>query len=228
MGSTDDLTTAARIRDAAVRLVARSGWERVTLRQIAGEADVPVGLVHYHFGSKDGLRTACDDWVMQRVGEEKDLVLGRGPMPDLQNYAATRPEIRPLNDYIAMCLRNGGRVAQHVFDGMVDTTVELLAEGAEAGALRRYDDPRSAAILLVALGCGATLLGDHVARLFGGDDLLAPDVYRRYARTMIELFTHPMLVDERWLDALDAPPASGTDSPPAASEPHDPTEKDSR
>lgn len=228
MGSNDDLTTAARIRDAAVRLVGQSGWERVTLRQIAAEADIPVGLVHYHFGSKDGLRTACDDWVMLRVAEEKDLVMGRGPLPDLMSYAEARPDLRPLNDYIAVCLRSGGRVAQHVFDGMVDTTVEMLSAGAAAGMLREYDDPRCAAVVLVALGCGATLLGDHVARQFGGDDLVAPDVYRRYARTMIEIFTYPMLADERWLDAVDAPAPPDTDPSTAAPAPRDPTDKEPR
>ncbi|WP_051208357.1 TetR family transcriptional regulator [Propionicicella superfundia] len=212
MSSTDDLTTAARIRDAAVALVSRTGWERVTLRRIAAEADVPVGLVSYHFGSKDGLRRACDDWVMQRIGEEKDLVMGSGPLPDMRSYLTERPELGPLHDYIAMCLRHGGRVAQHVFDGMVDTTVDMLRDGAEAGTLRRYDDDYSIAVVLVALGAGAGLLGEHVARLFGGgDDVLAPDTYPRYARATIEIFTHPLLADARWLDAMNAMTPPGSD-----------------
>jgi AcrR family transcriptional regulator len=60
-----DLTARARIRQAALRLFAQHGSHATSTRAIAAEAGVSVGLVIHHFGSKEGLRTAVEDEVLQ-------------------------------------------------------------------------------------------------------------------------------------------------------------------
>lgn len=50
--------TRDRILDAAEMLFAEDGLHAVSIRQIAAAADVPFGLVRYHFESKDGLYRA--------------------------------------------------------------------------------------------------------------------------------------------------------------------------
>jgi TetR/AcrR family transcriptional regulator len=47
--------TRAAIKDAAGRLFAEFGFERTTIEQIAEAADVSVGSVYVHFGSKERL-----------------------------------------------------------------------------------------------------------------------------------------------------------------------------
>ena len=65
MGSVpDDRTARAVIRDEALRLFAGRGPDAVTVRQIAAAAGVSPGLVIHHFGSKDGLREAVDQYVL--------------------------------------------------------------------------------------------------------------------------------------------------------------------
>jgi AcrR family transcriptional regulator len=61
--STEDLTARARIRDAAIRLFTERGMEKTSILDIAKEAGVSGGLIRHHFGSKDGLREACDTYV---------------------------------------------------------------------------------------------------------------------------------------------------------------------
>jgi AcrR family transcriptional regulator len=51
-GGTD---ARAQILDVARRRFRTDGYERVTLRSIAAEANVDVALIGYHFGSKKGL-----------------------------------------------------------------------------------------------------------------------------------------------------------------------------
>ena len=213
VSSSDDRTAPARIRDAAVALVGKSGWDRTTSRQIAAEARVPVGLVNYHFGSKDGLRQACDDWVIERLAEDKGLVLGAGPLPRIDTYLDDHPELRPITEYIGQCMRTGGPVAENFFERMVEMTQQMMELAADAGTFRRYDDPYAAAVILVAYGAGASLFGGTIARLLGGTNLLDTDTYNRYVRTTVELYTHPLITDERYLDALGTP-----DVPPANAE----------
>ncbi|RAC10263.1 TetR/AcrR family transcriptional regulator, partial [Burkholderia multivorans] len=63
--------TAQRILVAAVREFAAHGFAKTTVRAIAAAAGVSPGLVIHHFGSKEGLRTACDDHVFALITEKK-------------------------------------------------------------------------------------------------------------------------------------------------------------
>lgn len=60
-----DLTARARIRNAALDLYAAEGEDRVPMRAVAAAAGVTVGLVQHHFGTKDGLREAVDELVVE-------------------------------------------------------------------------------------------------------------------------------------------------------------------
>ncbi|MVU81682.1 TetR family transcriptional regulator [Nocardia sp. ET3-3] len=61
----DDLTAKARIRNAAMDLFAQYGESRVSLRAVAAEAGVTLGLVQHHFKTKAGLRDAVDQLVSE-------------------------------------------------------------------------------------------------------------------------------------------------------------------
>ncbi len=55
MEATEVAGSRAKILDAAEILFSRNGFDGTTTRQIAREADVPLGLMTYHFGTKDHL-----------------------------------------------------------------------------------------------------------------------------------------------------------------------------
>lgn len=57
-GSDGGASARERILDEAQRVFAGFGYDGASLRQIAEAAGVPVALVSYHFGSKDGLYRA--------------------------------------------------------------------------------------------------------------------------------------------------------------------------
>lgn len=54
--------TEAAILDAARALFAEAGYERATIRAVAGAAGVDPALVMQHFGSKEGLFAAAATW----------------------------------------------------------------------------------------------------------------------------------------------------------------------
>ena len=60
----EDRTAIARIRDAAIDQFGQKGFA-VGLRTIADAAGVSAALVIHHFGSKDGLRKVCDDYITE-------------------------------------------------------------------------------------------------------------------------------------------------------------------
>jgi AcrR family transcriptional regulator len=62
--SASDLTARAKIRNAALDLYAEHGEDRVSMRMIAAHAGVTVGLVQHHFKTKDGLRDAVEQLVV--------------------------------------------------------------------------------------------------------------------------------------------------------------------
>jgi TetR/AcrR family transcriptional regulator len=61
--------TRAALLEAASRLFARHGTGEVSLRRVAQEAGVTPAMVHYYFGSKDGLYDALLEVSFGRVVE---------------------------------------------------------------------------------------------------------------------------------------------------------------
>src|SRR5699024_4688612 len=61
--------TAERIRDAAISEFPADGVANTALRNVAAAAEVSAGLVIHHYGSKDGLRPACDDHAFDSITE---------------------------------------------------------------------------------------------------------------------------------------------------------------
>ncbi|MGA2867260.1 MAG: TetR/AcrR family transcriptional regulator [Verrucomicrobiota bacterium] len=63
--------TRERILDAAERLFAKRGLERVSTREITKAAQANVGAINYYFGSKEGLVFAVFDRRLTPITEER-------------------------------------------------------------------------------------------------------------------------------------------------------------
>ncbi|MFD7003893.1 TetR/AcrR family transcriptional regulator [Streptomyces mirabilis] len=69
-----ELTARARRREAALELFAEHGFAAPSTRSVAAAADLSPALVTRHCGSKQGLRAAVDEYVLDRIGEQlRDL-----------------------------------------------------------------------------------------------------------------------------------------------------------
>ncbi|WP_405956552.1 TetR/AcrR family transcriptional regulator [Streptomyces phaeochromogenes] len=84
-----DLTGRARLREAALELFAERGFEATSTRAVAAAAGLSPALVTRHFGSKQGLREAVDEHVLDRIAEQlKDVDPGKGLMVSLGEVSA--------------------------------------------------------------------------------------------------------------------------------------------
>jgi AcrR family transcriptional regulator len=191
--SASDLHAQARIREAAIEVFGREGFDRATVRAIAARAGVSAALVLHHYGSKDGLRQACDDAVMQFVRSEKMRLITGGPQPQLADYLREHPEISPITAYIASALRHDGPIAQAIFDRMCEITGELIEAGVRSGTMRDLPDREAVSALLVAYAAGEVLFGEHIARRLGGATIVDPDVSPRYQASSTAIFTDGLL-----------------------------------
>jgi AcrR family transcriptional regulator len=68
--------TKEKILNAAERLFARNGLERVSMRDITQAASVNLAAINYHFGSKDGLIEAVFDRRLTPLNEQRLAALG--------------------------------------------------------------------------------------------------------------------------------------------------------
>lgn len=75
--------TRLKILDQAEQLIADNGLEGTSVRSIALAAGVPVALVNYHFGGKDGLYRAIFERHAPRIIDQREAGL---------DLAATEPD----------------------------------------------------------------------------------------------------------------------------------------
>ncbi|RXR27075.1 TetR family transcriptional regulator [Oerskovia turbata] len=202
-----DLTARARIRDAALLRFASEGF-RVPVRTIAADAGVSPGLVIHHFGSKEGLRRACDEHVLVVIRENKRNVLGdehgsrSGPV-DVLTQLASIEEFGPVLGYVLRSLQEGGDLARSFVESMIDDAVAYIADGVATGTIKPSLDERARARYLVTQSLGTVLLDLtlHPPTDPGDTGSVIRGYVDRHGLPSIELFTGGFLTDRRFLDA---------------------------
>ncbi|MGW4589693.1 TetR/AcrR family transcriptional regulator [Amycolatopsis thermoflava] len=200
MGSTEDLTTRARIRDAALARFGAEGVDRANLRAIAADAGVSPGLVIHHFGSKEGLRRACDEHVMAAIrGPDDDTAAWQDPA----NLAGLLEAAAPARRYLARAFVDNSAEVAALYDEIVEVTQAWLERGAREGWVRENTDPRTRAALYVTWLLAPLILEEHLTRVLGTSDLHDTDTTLRYAGTAVEMLTHGVFTDERAVRAWD-------------------------
>jgi AcrR family transcriptional regulator len=183
----EDLTARARIRDAALEQFATHGVKGATIRGIAAAAGVSTGLVRHHFGSKDGLRRACDEAVLdlfRRRLVRASIVGGLTPDFLATVYGAGAPMLR----YLSRAAVEGSQGAAELLDEMASGNEEFLTatwpERFPAGS----QAARDAAAVMSAMNGGTIVLHEHLARQMGldpWDDIGSP----RIGMAMFNVYT---------------------------------------
>ena len=198
--SSDDLTTRARIRDAAIVLFGRDGFAGTSVRSVAREAGVSAGLVIHHFGSKDGLRSECDRYIVEEFLGRKNELASAAPAAAMQRWLSDIPRFRPAIDYLARVLTDNTPAADELFDALLEGTSTMIEDQVAAGIMRPPIDSRATATYVTAYGVVPLLLKRQLAQAFGADDL-TEEVIRRSTLPILDLYTHGLYSDDRFLVA---------------------------
>ncbi|ANW68011.1 TetR family transcriptional regulator [Mycobacterium sp. djl-10] len=196
-----DLTTAARIRDAAIAQFGEHGFG-VGVRAIAKVAGVSPSLVIHHFGSKEGLQSACDDYIAELVRSSKSQSLQTHDPAAWFAALAEIEDFAPAMSYLVRSMQSGSELAKGLWRTMIANTEAYLADGVAAGTIRESPDPKARARFLGIMGGGGFLL--YLQLHEHPDDMRR--VLHDYANDMVlpalEVYTHGLLTDSAMYDAF--------------------------
>lgn len=177
-----DRTTVARIRDAALTEFATRGVAGATLKSVAATAGVSAQLVVHHFGSKEGLATACDDYVLTMFREHNTSLLGSGAsFAPAQSLEASW--LGPAMGYLAARLADDSPAVTQLVDEALEDAMAYLDKGVDSGLVHPSDHPRERAAIVLLWNLGALVLHRHAKRLTGVD-LVRSDPHQRLTWTL--------------------------------------------
>src|SRR5688572_18400767 len=154
----------AQIVEAATRLVARQGFAKTVVRDIAGEANISVGLVYEYVRSKeDILFLIYEHWSKVWCdGLEKALTQSQDPLArieDAVNFLVKTSD--KYADVTHLHYREGGNLsddgrelAKRTERQMLDQLLGPINEAVAAGMLRPDTDTLVVATSLILLGHG--------------------------------------------------------------------------
>lgn len=113
----DDLTAKARIRNTALDLFSRYGEDAVSLRAIAAEAGVTLGLVQHHFKTKAGLRDAVDQLVVDYFSST---------LADVETHSSATEIVAARDEAVRQMLRDNPQVVNYVRRAILDPSHQRL------------------------------------------------------------------------------------------------------
>lgn len=196
-----NLTAAARIRDAAIEQFGEHGFG-VGLRAIAETAGVSAALVIHHFGSKENLRKACEEYIAEEIRNTKSEALQSNDPATWFAQLAEIEDYAPLMAFLVRSMQAGGDLANMLWRRMIDNAEEYMEEGVRAGTIKPSRDPQARAKYLAITGGGGFLL--YLQMHDTPTDVRA--VLRDYSRDMIlpalEVYTDGLLTDRTMYDAF--------------------------
>ncbi|MCE5255089.1 MAG: TetR/AcrR family transcriptional regulator [Actinomycetia bacterium] len=117
--------TAQRLLEAAQRLLARSGFNALSLEKVAREAGVNKPLIFYYFGNKAGLLRALMDSVLQKDLETLRLMYAALPEGEARIHAVVEYSRKAAAD----------RATNQVF---FDTAVNMLRHTRDRARLAEW------------------------------------------------------------------------------------------
>ncbi len=216
----EERSTREQILRAATREFAEHGFRGASIRGIASAAGVSPGLVQHHFGTKDGLRDACDERVMALMKDTQFQFLQRGAQPLDEEMAARLVELQPVIDYLIMSLSSGSAVSAMWFQEITEYTHDALTSGRIGPALDPdTQDTWAIAATQAAMALGVTAFYRTIQDFLGEDEANA---MFRVGHARMFLTSERILGDEtrtRLEQALDQHAGSKTTGkPPPASD----------
>ena len=187
----EDLTAYARIRNAALALFAARGVAATTIRDVAHAAGVSPGLVQHHFGTKDGLRKAVDEFViadaMSTFTDLPEPLEERSAEFAARMGAVTRDHPAAVR-YLARAASEGSELGLQGFEEIVAFGVQEFRAMEEAGQLGPDLDLEWAVLQMLLFNLSTIMFEPAISHALG-QPIMSDEGRRRVNAAATRLFT---------------------------------------
>lgn len=186
----------ARLIKVAMRMFADKGYDGITVRDISAAADVSVGLINHHFGSKEGLREAVDKYFIEQF--EEVLFEQRPAAASEEEGLAQTVEFtenwidRHIEDwdltkaYMRRALLEGSDWGAGLFERFYNVARTAIDRMDASGNIRADVDRLWLPLLMMYLELGTLLLEPYVDRVLGKSGF-DRELWRRRHKAYIDL-----------------------------------------
>jgi AcrR family transcriptional regulator len=197
----DELKKLERIRQAALKSFATKGASGTSLRSVAADAGVSLGLVQHHFETKAGLIKAVDDYVMgvvvEMVSRPVSAAYPKGSIADMGNRITNLLIEQPdVVDYFGRALIDGSPLGRTVWDTLAAFGTTRWNTRKESGEARDDIDVTWAALNSLVLALGTLILRGHIERQIPGA-FSTPEQLDRWQESVNTLLRHGLFPQPR-------------------------------
>lgn len=169
----DELRKLERIRQAALKSFATKGAAGTSLRSVAADAGVSLGLVQHHFDTKSGLIKAVDDYVMSVViavvAQPVSAPHAKDSIADMGSRVTTLLIEHPdVVDYFGRALIDGSQLGITIWDTLSAFGTARWTARKENGEARDDIDVTWASLNSLVLAVGTLIVRGHIERQIPG------------------------------------------------------------
>ena len=186
----EELKKLELIRRAALKSFATRGAAATSLRSVAADAGVSLGLVQHHFETKAGLIKAVDDYVMSVVIEVVAQPVSAPPrdsVADMGSRITTLLSEHPeVVDYYGRALVDGSPLGMTIFDTLSAFGTARWNQRKDNGELREDIDLTWATLNSLVLALGTLILRGHIERQLT-NAFSTPEQLRRWQDSVTSL-----------------------------------------
>ena len=159
--SPTDVPTRERILDAADRLLARYGFRKTTMDDLAGEAGIGKGTTYLHFSSKGEVALGAIDRMVARLIESLEAIAAESaPAADrlrrmlllrvMHRFDYAQPHSQSLDEVLAALRPALLERRERYFRDEASRIAQVMREGVREGRLRAADPNGAAHTLITA------------------------------------------------------------------------------
>jgi len=183
-----------RLLKTGLRMFAENGFDGTTVRDLAAAAGVSFGLIRKHFGSKDGLRDAVEEYVLTELQGfyARSLPADTGDFAQAAQSAVEFFEHdRDILLYLRFALMHPQKGTQNLIQRYFDMYRNIVDELVKNGRVNPNADLRWGAFMLMFMQLGPLIMEPFAEQLLGQsmyDGKLLDERQRAYINMLTEPF----------------------------------------
>jgi len=184
-----------RLIETSMQLFAEKGFGSVTVRDIAREAGVSIGLISHHFDSKEGLREAVDQYFIERTSkaiERDSKQLSETDFDGIEAYhrnwiSQYGDEWPIMASYLRRAIIDGSEWGEKLFTTYYQEVASTIARADAEQKVSDEADRLWLPLLYMFLLIGPLILDPYIKSMLGRSTYES-EMWGRFQKAMRQLY----------------------------------------